>query len=825
VLRAAAFLFALLASVGLFTHLNGLISASQFPPGSSAALHYDALAHGWSADALSSEGTLLYPFLSFIMHAFNLDLLTALKLIPTFLLSALPLLAYFFSSAVAGSRLVGVAAAWMLAFTPAVGALLIVSNYSLILVLFISAVCLIFLVKYLKSRSRVALALALSASALTLPLLFLLILGLSPRTQGQVFRVSLDIWAENLWLNLSIAVGAVIGVYALLKKAETVALRMLLALAIAPFALAFVPALDSLHVLSIPILALLVSSPLLWLRESFLVHEINALGHSPVVEVVIDLPKLAAILLVIFLTASTVGVGYITSASMYNEYSASRYFTDEEIASAVKWMGENIRGEAILSSKPIVAAWLEALSGNRFIGLRGLNEALASETIESTSFRILTPSLLVDEWEPFSASRSPRLSCYDGKGYEPIAFIDDSFVRVRLIKEGKEWVESPSGAAYRGYQWLSNTQPEVILVQYFETYGLFFEKTIWVSTSEPCLKVEYRVDPKTKVEVVSLELPVKVEPWKKAKILETTDDETILMIDGRGTKISFLGNIASLTQGKYDEEHAMIKAEFTPLGGFIEAGVSILIESRERSKMPLWLAYTPELIKNYNIEYVVAEAGTTSFLDRSFVDPVKSLIIKDSFNRVLFDVLGSRWVEAPSSGRVRFDETSMDGVRLIGYETDGLRINKTLTASEHSIEVRYAIAPVKTPSSSLISMNLTIWVPWDVIILDYTLQGNVVKLKLGFGEFEVRFIGNLIGVEVGPDPECGQNRVQAALRLLSEGDEVGVNISSLKPLLFEYEATTRPIMEADDRLTVFVDPNIFRVVFKQGALVVCQTNS
>jgi hypothetical protein len=790
------------------------MSASQLPPGLGAALYYDALAYGRFTDSLTLEETLLYPFVSLAMRAFNLDLLTALKLIPTFLLSTLPLLAYFLSSTVAGSRLVGAAAAWMLAFTPAVATSLMVGNYSLILGLLLFTAYLSFLVKCLKKGSRVALCLVLLVSVFTLPLLFLLTSSASLQIQGQMFSVSPAIWTKNLWLSLSTVVAVVVGVYTFLKRVKLAAPPVLLVSAIVPVASVFIPALNPLYVLSAPILALLVALPLLWLKESCLVREVNAVGHSPVVEVVIDLPKLAAILLVTFLTISTVVAGYSASASVYRECSVSRYFTDEETASALKWMDENVREEEILSSKPIVAAWLEALSGKKFIGPGGLDEALVSETVESTSFRILTPSLLVDEWEPFSTSKAPCISYYDGRGYEPIAYIDDSTVRVRLIKDGKEWIESPYRAAYRGYRWHSNAQPEVVLVQYFETHGLFFEKTIRVSTSEPRLKVEYRVDPKPEVELVSLELPVRVEPWREARMLETTNDETTLVIDGRETKISFSGNVVSLTRGEYDEGHVMVKAEFTPAGGAIEANAVVSIRSKERSQMPLWIAYTPELIRNRNIEYVVAETGTMGFLDRSLVDPVESMIIKDSFNPIVFDALGNSSVETPSSGRVRFDESSVDGVRLIGYETNHLNINKTLTKLGRSVEVRYAIAPMET-SSSLVSMNLTIWIPWGVLLLDHTIHGNAVRLKLGSGEFDVRFIGDLTRVEVGPDPEHGQNRVQAVLKLQSEGGEVGVNISSLKPLL--------AVMEAGD-LSVYVDTSLFRVVFKQGALVVCRTN-
>jgi len=665
--------------------------------------------------------------------------------------------------------------------------------------------------------------LILSFLSFAIPLLALSALGSPLQVQDSASWVNPTLWTKDLLFTLPMAISTAVGIYTLFKNIESASFSVLLISALVPLASALIPFFSSLHVLSAPILAMIAASPLLWLRESFSVRETKENEENPVVEIMIDLPRFAAILLVALLTVSTVNVGYNISVLTYTKYSVSRYFTYEEVASAVEWIDENIPEESVLSSRQEAAAWLEALSGKTFIGSKGQDEALISDTIETTSFRILTPSLLVDEWEPFSVSKAPRISYYDGEEYRPIAYIDDSFVRVKLIKHEKHWVESIYRSVYGGHQWLSDSPPEIVLVQNFETPGLLFEKTIEVSTSEPHVRVKYRVDPKPDVELVGLEIPVRIEPWKKVSILATTDNETTLIVDGIETKMSFSGNIVSLRHDEYDEGHAMVIAEFNPEGGTIDVDVTLSINSDKRSQMPLWVFHTPDLIKSHGIQYIVAESGTTGFLDRSFADPIESLIVKDSFNRILSESEDGSWVEAPSNAKVLFDESSLDGVRRIGYETGGLYINKTLSKLDRAISILYAIAPIEN-RSSLVSMNLTIWIDWDILLLNHTIQENEVKLKLSSGEFEVGFLGDLTHIEVGPDPTWGQNRIQAVLRLKRGGDEIGMTISSLKPLSFEYEATTRPIMEADDQLTIGVDLNIFTVVFKQGALVICRTN-
>lgn len=865
-LTAVAFLFALSASTTIFIHLNDLMATSRFPPGVGAALHYKALAYGWASANLPPQEAILHSFISFTAQVFNLDLLSAIKLTSIVIFSVLPLSTYLLASVVAENRIVGVASAWLMAFMPVAIAPIMIGNCGLVLGLLFFVVYLTLLLEYHKNGSNRLLLLVLLAETLTvlsdinsallvlpviivfsfftlqrkedatirklliLSFLFLAIpfsalsaLGYPLQVQDMTLWINPTLWTKDLWFTLPLAISTAVGIYTLFKNIESASFSVLLVSALVPLASALALFSSSLHVLSAPILAMLAASPLLWLRESYLVRETKENEENPVVEITIDLPKFAAILLVAILTVSTVNVGYNISVMTYTQYSVSRYFTYEEVASAVEWIDENIPEESILSSRQEAAAWLEALSGKRFIGSKGQDEALISDTIETTSFRILTPSLLVDEWEPFSVSKAPRISYYDGEEYRPIAYIDDSFVRVKLIEHEKEWVESIYRSVYDGHQWLSDSPPEIVLVQHFETPGLSFEKTIEVSTPEPQVRVEYQVNPKPDVELVGLEIPVRIEPWKKVSILATTDNETTLIVDGLEIRISFSGNIISLRHDKYDEGHAMVIAEFNPEGGAIDIDVTLSINSNKRSQMPVWAVHTPDLIMSHGIQYIVAESGTAGFLDRSFADPIESLVVKDSFNRILSESGGNSWVEAPSNAEVLFDESSLDGVRRIGYETGGLYINKTLCESSRAIDILYAIAPIEN-RPSLVSMNLSIWIDWDILLLDHTIQENEVKLELSSGEFEVEFLGDLMHMEVGPDPTWGQNRVQAVLRLESGGDEVGMTIRSLKPLSFEYEATTRPIMEADDQLTIGVDPNIFTVVFKQGALVICRTN-
>ena len=866
ILNILSLLLTISASATLSIHLNNLMTASKFPPGTAAALYYKAATHGLASTNLPPQDTIFTAFTSFTSKTLTVDHFLSLKLTSILILSLVPLATFLLTTIVTENMFAATASAWLTAFTPLTVAPILIGNYGAVLGLLFSTLYITFLLMYLKKPATRTLLLLLTAETLTVlgnihaatitlsvvvtltfliiqgkkkkdtkkllflslivftvPFLALFAVGNPLQTLNSSFQVNPVFWVQDPWFSLPLTISAAIGAYTLFKKTNQSTFLLLLVSTMIPLASSPIPGSGSLHIFASPFLAVFSASTLLWLREAFSLKETKDENDETVIEITVDVPKTAAIIIIGILLVSTVNSGYNTSTWLYNQNSVSKYFKENEVLPAVQWINKNIPEETVLSSRLAVAAWLEALTGRRVLGFRGNDEALLSETLDSTSFRILTSSLMVDEWEPFSVSKAPRISCYDGQTYKPMAYIDDSFVRVKLIKDGKEWIESPYRAIYKGYKWISKTPPEIILVQNFETPGLLFEKTLTVSTLKPVTNVRYKVTPKQNVELVGIQFPVRIEPWRKVSTLETTSNGTKMIVDGRQTEIIFSGNIISLKHTKYDEGHAMVTAEFKPEGTIIDVNATISITSDKRSTMPLWAVYTPNLIKTHHVKYVVAESGTMGFMDRAITVPAPTLVVKDSFNRITFEQGSTRWVEAPYNAKVLFDESASDGTREIGYETCGLHINKTITSSEHSISIFYTIAP-KKDMISLTTMNLTLWIDWNVQLLNYTTQENTVTLELSTGKLEVTFVGNPVNLEVGPDPTWGQNRIQATLRLNGRYDQVGVNISSPRPLLLKYRETTRPDMKGDDQIDISIDPNIFRIVFKQGALIICKTN-
>ncbi|MFQ5710339.1 MAG: hypothetical protein ACE5GD_01025 [Candidatus Geothermarchaeales archaeon] len=852
----------LLASISLFTHLWSKVANSIFPPGIAATIYYKLLVQGELVELYNSYNLLTLPLMN-LLNIVGIDVLTAVKLTPILILSLLPLFTYLLATLLTGSRLVGIAAAWFSAYIPSSNVALWMGSYNLVFGLTFFTAYLYLLIKNLHNGTRTSLILFITtlflsilsslASAvlvfLTLIILsvslfdrnwsasikllhlgylfgatlaLLLILGfisLNP-TSIYVWGVDPTISAGNLMFDILLVFGLALGTYSFLKKSRLKVLPLLFASTILPFALSYIASLNQVYMFSTPAISILVASPLLWLRESYSTRRVD----DEAVEVTIDLPRMAVVAFVVFLLVFNISVGLSTSTSMYQKNSVSQYFTDEEFTSAVDWVKENTNEASIIVSKPLVGAWLEALTNRKVVGFRSMEDSLASRTMDSTGFRILTPHLQIDDWEPFSTTKSPLISYYDGDKYEPLIYLDDSFVRIHLRKEGKEWVESPYRAAYEGFEWSGSKDQLIALKQRFKTHGLFVTKVIEASTLpfSPDVTIEYKVRPREGVEIIKLELPVRVEPWKNVEVIEDSETSTLMVIEGQETLITFLGDFVKFRHDKYDEGHAMVVADFVGVGDGIEAKVRISMTSQKRSSMPMWVGYTPDLLKKYKVDYVVTEIGKGGFVDRSRKELDEGLVVIDSFNRILFDAVGSRWVESPSGGKVLFDEESGKS-RTIGYETAGLFINKTLVQVGNSIYLNYTVTPRKTPSS-LIAMNLTFWIPWDIELLNHEVGDEELNLGLSVGELTIRFDSTPMFVEVGPDPMYKQKRVQAGFWLEPIKGGVGVCIESQSPLSSRYEPTTRPEMVDSDRLSLMIDTNLFIETFKKGALVVYGVN-
>lgn len=114
---------------------------------------------------------------------------------------------------------------------------------------------------------------------------------------------------------------------------------------------------------------------------------------------------------------------------------------------------------------------------SKYSGLRPITkDQKLLDAWSRTAFRIQSKFLRIDDWEPFSSSRAPKLAIYDGSNFIYLLYIDDSYVRFTLNNEKGEWIESPYKMNFLGYK-ISNTSIQMS----FQSKWIRIDKNLTVS--------------------------------------------------------------------------------------------------------------------------------------------------------------------------------------------------------------------------------------------------------------------------------------------------------------------------------------------------------
>jgi hypothetical protein len=209
-------------------------------------------------------------------------------------------------------------------------------------------------------------------------------------------------------------------------------------------------------------------------------------------------------------------------------------------------------------------------------------------------------------------------------------------------------------------------------------------------------------------------------------------------------------------------------------------------------------------------------------LEETNIVPV--IQVKDSFARVLLLHEGVRYWESPAFSTV-LDEQRMDkGYSFIRYRTAGLFIEKEVHVNGSSINLTYSLKPAKN-RTELLTFTLSLWIDFDRIIFSSKLDQELgrVELAMDSGTLLLEVLrGRLIGIDVGPDPEFRQNRIQLQFALSPTRDEIVIAVKLDARPAVEYKPTTRPVMDGEDVFAVSVYRGLFKTVYSDETFTLYQ---
>jgi hypothetical protein len=563
-------------------------------------------------------------------------------------------------------------------------------------------------------------------------------------------------------------------------------------------------------ILAVPMIAALIPSSLIYWRKTAKLRKIVEKEMEPYYEVEIDLDAIlrvavAALTVVLLILA-------MPSAIMLGNHEAQPQVRIRDIEIASQYL-KTISSNGLIVAHPSMANWLSTTSG--LLVLPTVNRASfeIADLLTTTSFRIITPFLKVDDWEPFSTAKAPLIHVYDGKTYRPILYVDDSYSWVSLVgPNGEEFIESPYKARFLGHEW-SESEESITLKIRFQSAGLFINKTIVVNKAAPVVKISYSVKAfKEGWNVKSLILNVYSVPLATLPELNLDGSRGFMRIETHSFIIDYSGDLERLSQDKTKDQRYTTgvfrpSSEVSISGTVTISSLTAISAGRET-----WYSSFIDLAKELNVKYVIVPKEHQVFLKEALPTFVANIKIKDSFVQYIINSEGKNYIEAPAYALVLSERTLSNGSE-IWYKTSGLVIRKIMRMSDRSVDIMYEASPHKERTYLVLS-TLSAWIDWDRTVSFFSVESNnrIAKLALDSASFTLQFKGNVSHVVLETHPEYKQLRIHVTYSLNPSYDFIGLSIESDKPLTVKYVHTTRPEMKDEDLLTILTEVGVFRPV-------------
>jgi hypothetical protein len=838
----------------------GALTLTAIPPGRMSVLTYIGL-KDLERGTLTAEALKASALLAYALSSFGLRDFTAMKGAALLTLAALPFAGGLFGYVAARSKLVGGATALLLSLIPFTYLSAIGGDYT-----FVSAVVLV------QSSLLFSLLLVSGRRAWLSPVWLILsvvpaaLVGLDMVSASWLLFVTALIWAAYSlfakgWVrSMLVAVPGIISVAASLFVAPpdpTEALRLISpittlpqyqlllgilgvagvagsvslfyrmrrdaipALSVAVAGMALFPYFGvEAFLLVFPGVVVLAMVPLPEVREMIsAVKEPGAPGEGLTV-LEVHFEKAVAFAFAIMMLSSPLVTGFGPGSAVQG----TNYLGNEELSTInqVKTLNPSLFGPGLVAAPSSIAPWLRAELGVNTLLALSPNDSSLADAITSTTFRLRNSYMMVDEWTPLSAVRSPFIYAFDGSIYGAILHLDDGTNRVNLTSPQGGRSEDTGGMYMLGHAFFQNSSAMTLSMRLTKV-GFNVTKQISLATSGPALEISYYIVPSFG-SPTSMTLPVYIEGAQK--ITSSTSGDTIrVSMASANLTLAFPGGSAPVLVHGATQDY--VQSTFTAKGGVIMAGVSMdlqkakssgegpfygsLLDTARRDGITSLLTFAPE--PGLNFLAVASAVGLT-------------LDTKDAFNRFSYMAAnGTRFIESATYAQVLSQSVSNSTcAATISYATRGLDIQKRVNGSGDTVSMTYSVQPRLT-GAALHEFNLTIWIPFGRTLLDYGTGTDSLVLRLDSGPVTITpTAGHFASVQVGPDPVYGQFRAIVTFILPSESATVGAAIAFGKQVSCQEILSTRPVQVGTDELQLFTLSGAFLQVFSNNYFTIYQVS-
>lgn len=575
------------------------------------------------------------------------------------------------------------------------------------------------------------------------------------------------------------------------------------------------------------------------LREIGRVFRAVGEGEEQSYEVEINLDKALPAILIITLLVMTPILAYSTNEvafDYYDWYSRDyRSYSQEERLQLLGWIKANTNFDDVIVAGYHLGRWIEGYSGRRVlmdipfttIAVRDeFYRSLSAQAILYSNYEISNGYFMVDDQSPLAPTFCPVIKVSTEWGYDPIVYLDDSFVRFTFIRDGKEWVEAPFKSWLLDFDANDRGDLKTFSLSY-QTMALRINKTLTMTPNTAYFTIRYDVKPVVEAELKDARISFFLAWGKTIKKFNATERGFRLSTESSEIIVEFDKEPSHIEAGIYEEFNQHRVFVVLPLK---KDGDSFTITFRNPNPVSSypqnWSISLEKALMDFKPRYVIVQKGHVFHKTRTWAPSYPAgqvMYIEDAFVRVSFVKAGAAWKEAPYKAEVMDEEVFEDG-RKITYSTVALNIYKEIRGDGRDLVIRYAAEP--KPGVKILGIELPLWQSWGTQVSRVNVDGARAMVVSSSGSILIEADENS-KIEYGLDPEFKAPRILIAKKAVEESVEITVRIRPLNYLsliTYEYLQTTRPEMDEGDRLNIINEAVEFKPVYETENLIVYEIN-
>ncbi|RLF92141.1 hypothetical protein DRN52_08425 [Thermococci archaeon] len=570
-------------------------------------------------------------------------------------------------------------------------------------------------------------------------------------------------------------------------------------------------------------------------------HEIGRIsrssgeGEEGGYEVEINLDKALQAILMATLIVITPMVAYSTNEAAYDYYDwlsrDLRVYSQEERLQILNWIKTNTHPTDVVVASYHLGRWIEGYGGRRVLMDIPLSaivvrdefyRSLSAQALLYSNYEVSNGYFMIDDQSPLAPTFSPMIKVSTKWGYDPILYLDDSFVKFSFTRNGKTWVEAPFKF------WLVRFYMEEqgglgIFKLSYQTVALQINKTLEIASDTPYFTIRYDVKPVVEAELKEARISFFLAWGKIIKKFNVTEKGFRLFTGSSEILVELDREPSHIEAGIYKEFKQHRVLVILPLK---KGGDTITITFRNphpiTSYPQRWVMSLEKVLTDFKPRYVVVPKNHVFHKTRAWTPPYPSgeiVYIEDAFVRVRFTKAGASWAEAPYRGRV-IDEHVMSNGRVVTYETVGLIFHKEIKNENGELVITYSAEP--KPGVGIRSIEVPLWQSWGRYVPYVKINGSKAMIVSDAGSILIEADSGS-KLQYGLDPKFKAPRVLVTKSAVGRSVAITIRIKPLNYLSsisYKYIATTRPDMKGGDRVNVINEAVCFKPVYETDNLII-----